>query len=60
MVSQAIDSRRLVGIGAERVTNISSTDFPGHYPYEDNAWNLEKFRKVRLKIIRRILLRFII
>jgi DNA-directed RNA polymerases I and III subunit RPAC1 len=48
MVSQAIDSRRLVGIGAERVTDVSSTDFPGHYPDEDHAWNLGNFRKVRL------------
>jgi len=46
---QEIDPRRLVGVRAERVTDVSSTDFPGHYPDEDHAWNLEKFRKVRLK-----------
>ena len=42
-----VDPRRLVGVRAERITNVSSTDFPGHYPDEDHAWNLENFRKVR-------------
>ncbi len=42
-----VDQRRLVGIKAERVTNISSTDYPGHYPNEDHSWNLESFTKVR-------------
>lgn len=51
MTSQnVINSRRLVGIQAERVTNVSSTDYPGHYPDEDHAWNLDKFKKVRLNI----------
>ncbi|TFK64840.1 RBP11-like subunits of RNA polymerase [Pluteus cervinus] len=40
-----VDPRRLVGISAERVTNISSTDFPGHYPDEDNSWSHKKFKK---------------
>ncbi|KDR69741.1 hypothetical protein GALMADRAFT_77215 [Galerina marginata CBS 339.88] len=39
------DDRRLVGIQAEGVTNVSSRDFPGHYPDEDHSWNLAKFRK---------------
>ena len=43
----AIDPRRLVGIKAERVTHISNTDFPGHYPDEDHTWDLSKFTKVR-------------
>jgi DNA-directed RNA polymerases I and III subunit RPAC1 len=30
------------------VTNVSSTDFPGHYPGEDNSWDTEKFRQVCL------------
>ena len=42
-----VDSRRLVGVKPERVTNISSTDYPGHYPGEDHSWDLNKFRHVR-------------
>ena len=34
-----------MGINAETVTNITSTDFPGHHPGEDHAWSLSKFRK---------------
>ncbi|KAJ3573100.1 hypothetical protein NP233_g2646 [Leucocoprinus birnbaumii] len=41
------DSKRLVHVGAERVSNVASTDFPGHYPDEDNSWNLDKFKEVR-------------
>ncbi|KAG6841339.1 hypothetical protein C0991_012164 [Blastosporella zonata] len=40
-----IDPRRLVGVHAERITNVSSTDYPGHYPGEDHSWNLQKFQK---------------
>lgn len=25
--------------------NITSTDFPGHYPGEDHSWSIEKFRQ---------------
>ncbi|KAL9709205.1 DNA-directed RNA polymerase core subunit rpc40 [Leucoagaricus gongylophorus] len=39
------DTRRLVRLGAERVTNVSSTDFPGHYPDEDHAWDVQKYKK---------------
>ncbi|KAF5350448.1 hypothetical protein D9756_008582 [Leucocoprinus leucothites] len=47
------DSRRLVHIGAERVSNVSSTDFPGHYPNEDHSWNLQKFKeRLQVKIQR--------
>lgn len=38
---------QIVGIHAETVTNITSTDFPGHHPGEDAAWSLQKFKKVR-------------
>ncbi|KAK7006745.1 RPOLD domain-containing protein [Favolaschia claudopus] len=48
------DSRRLVGIKAERVTDVSSRDFPGHYPDEDHSWNLEKFRENLTVKIRRV------
>jgi len=34
-----------VGLLGERVTNVSSTDFPGHYPDEDHSWNLPRFKK---------------
>ncbi|KAJ7491189.1 DNA-directed RNA polymerase [Mycena latifolia] len=44
-MAQTYDSRRLVGILAERVTDVSSRDFPGHYPGEDHSWSLEKFRE---------------
>lgn len=38
-----LDRRKTVGINDETVTNITSTDFPGHYPGEDAAWNIDKF-----------------
>lgn len=41
------DPRKHVGITPERVTNVSSTDYPGHYPDEDHSWDLEKFKEVR-------------
>lgn len=37
--------RRHVGVHAEWVSDVSSTDYPGHYPNEDHSWNLEKFKK---------------
>ncbi|KAF8655579.1 hypothetical protein AX16_003000 [Volvariella volvacea WC 439] len=47
------DPRRLVGIHKERVTNVSSTDFPGHYPGEDHAWDLDKFKeKLKVRVTR--------
>ncbi|KAK0210476.1 DNA-directed RNA polymerase [Desarmillaria ectypa] len=49
MSQPEFDARRLVGVKAERVTNISSTDYPGHYPNEDHAWSLSKF-KANLKV----------
>ena len=47
MPIQTFDDRRLVGVLAERVTDVSSRDFPGHFPDEDHSWNLAKFKKVR-------------
>lgn len=41
-----VDPRRIVGVTAERVTHVSSTDYPGHYPHEDHSWNLDTFKKV--------------
>ena len=39
-----------VGINAETVTNITSTDFPGHHAGEDNSWSVAQFQE-KLKII---------
>lgn len=36
--------KKEVGIEIDRVTDVSSTDFPGHYPGEDNSWDVNKFR----------------
>ncbi|KAF9479047.1 hypothetical protein BDN70DRAFT_879200 [Pholiota conissans] len=53
MPAQTFDSRRLVGVHAERVSDVSSRDFPGHYPGEDHSWNLQKFKKnLKVKIQR--------
>ncbi|KAG9236019.1 RNA polymerase Rpb3/RpoA insert domain-containing protein [Amylocarpus encephaloides] len=44
--SQAeLDRRKIVGINAEIVTDVTSTDFPGHWPGEDHSWDIEKFKK---------------
>jgi DNA-directed RNA polymerase I and III subunit RPAC1 len=44
--SKQFDPRVHVGFLEERVTNVSGTDFPGHYPDEDHSWDLTKFKKV--------------
>ncbi|KPI44938.1 DNA-directed RNA polymerases I and III subunit RPAC1 [Cyphellophora attinorum] len=36
--------RKIVGINRETVTNITSTDFPGHHVGEDHTWSLQKFK----------------
>ncbi|TGO50483.1 hypothetical protein BOTNAR_0391g00110 [Botryotinia narcissicola] len=36
-------ARKIVGINTETVTDITSTDFPGHWPNEDHAWNKQRF-----------------
>ncbi|RPA86875.1 putative DNA-directed RNA polymerase I and III subunit Rpc40 [Ascobolus immersus RN42] len=43
--SEQIDPRRIIKINEETVTNVAATDFPGHYPGEDHAWDLNLFRK---------------
>ncbi|KAF9246852.1 DNA-directed RNA polymerase [Melanogaster broomeanus] len=43
--TNGFDPRRHVGVHAERVSHVSSTDFPGHYPGEDHSWNLAKFQE---------------
>ncbi|CAK7205913.1 DNA-directed RNA polymerase core subunit rpc40 [Sporothrix eucalyptigena] len=43
--SQAeLDRRRTIGINLETVTNVSATEFPGNYPGEDLAWDIDEFR----------------
>ncbi|KAG2015204.1 RNA polymerase subunit [Coprinopsis cinerea AmutBmut pab1-1] len=44
-MSQEYEKRRLVGVHAEHVSNISSTDYPGVYPGLDDSWSLSKFKK---------------
>jgi hypothetical protein len=39
--------RRHVRVEPERVRDVSSVDYPGHFPDEDHSWNLDRFRKVR-------------
>jgi DNA-directed RNA polymerases I and III subunit RPAC1 len=34
-----------VGINYETITDITSTDFPGHYPGEDNSWDISSIVK---------------
>lgn len=38
--------RQIININPETVTNIPSTDFPGHWPGESHEWSLEKFKNV--------------
>ena len=53
MQSDIYNPRRHVGIHAEHISDVSSTDFPGHYPGEDNSWNLDLFREVRIRSLPR-------
>jgi len=41
------DPKRHVGVHPERVSHVSSSDFPGHHSAQDNAWDLAKFQQVR-------------
>ncbi|KAI5455008.1 DNA-directed RNA polymerase core subunit rpc40 [Naganishia albida] len=37
----------------ERIGAVGNSDFPGHYPGEDNSWNLERFKeKMTLRVDR--------
>ena len=42
----AFDPKRHVGVHPERVSHVSSTDYPGHDPTQDHTWNLAKFQQV--------------
>ncbi|KAI2904045.1 hypothetical protein CBS63078_5680 [Aspergillus niger] len=41
---EELDRRRIVDINPETVSNIPSTDFPGHWPGESHEWSLAKFK----------------
>ncbi|KAI5200679.1 DNA-directed RNA polymerases I and III 40 kDa polypeptide [Aureobasidium subglaciale] len=45
---EEVEKRRLVGINPETVSNVVSTDFPGHYPGEDHSWNIDSFKQLSL------------
>ncbi|KAK3393222.1 DNA-directed RNA polymerase [Podospora didyma] len=49
--SQAeLEQRNIVGIEAEVVTNVTSTDYPLNYPGEDHSWDIDQFRdNLRIK-----------
>ncbi|KAG2745784.1 hypothetical protein P692DRAFT_20849892 [Suillus brevipes Sb2] len=48
------DTRKHVGVHAERVSHVSSTNYPGHYPNEDHSWDLERFKKGLIVKIQRL------
>ncbi|KAJ4296137.1 DNA-directed RNA polymerase core subunit rpc40 [Collariella sp. IMI 366227] len=42
---EELERRKIVGIHDETVTDVTSTDFPGHYPGEEHAWDIDYFRQ---------------
>lgn len=36
---------QIVGIREETITDVTSTDFPGHYPGEEHSWDIDAFRR---------------
>ncbi|KAI9828665.1 MAG: DNA-directed RNA polymerase core subunit rpc40 [Thelocarpon impressellum] len=42
---EEVERRRIVGVNKETVTDVTSTDFPGHHPGEDHSWSLAKFKE---------------
>lgn len=49
--STKMSDNNIVGIEYNRVTNTTSTDFPGHQQNGDYAWDIEKFKnKFEIKI----------
>ncbi|OAA32759.1 DNA-directed RNA polymerases I and III 40 kDa polypeptide [Moelleriella libera RCEF 2490] len=42
--SEELERRNTVGINLETITDVTSVDFPGHYPNEDLAYSLDRFR----------------
>ncbi|KAI0644789.1 insert subdomain of RNA polymerase alpha subunit [Trametes meyenii] len=50
----AYNPRRHVGVHAERVSDVASTDFPGHYPGEDHSWSLARFKESLQVVVKRL------
>jgi hypothetical protein len=44
------NTRRHVRVEPERIRDVSSVDYPGHFPNEDHSWDLTRFRKVRPEV----------
>lgn len=42
--AEDLERRNTVGIHKETVTDVTSTDFPSHFPGEDHAFDIERFR----------------
>ncbi|KAG6150166.1 hypothetical protein E4U28_002407 [Claviceps purpurea] len=42
--AEELERRNTVGINLETVTDVTSVDFPGHFPGEDHAFSLDRFR----------------
>ncbi|KAF2013322.1 DNA-directed RNA polymeras-like proteines I and III subunit RPAC1 [Aaosphaeria arxii CBS 175.79] len=42
---EELEQRRRLQVGPETVSNQASTDFPGHWPGENHAWNIDHFRE---------------
>jgi DNA-directed RNA polymerases I and III subunit RPAC1 len=50
LTSEQLETRKIVNVNAETVTNTAATDIPGHYgPQQDDSWDLEQF-KSNLKV----------
>ncbi|KAJ3489815.1 hypothetical protein NLI96_g1853 [Meripilus lineatus] len=48
------DPRKHVGVHFEHVSNVSNTEYPGHYPGEDHSWNLGKFKQGLRVVVQRV------
>ncbi|OBZ65907.1 DNA-directed RNA polymerases I and III subunit RPAC1 [Grifola frondosa] len=52
--SSVFNPRRHVGVHAERVSDVTNTEYPGHYPDEDHSWDLSKFKKTLQVSVKRL------
>ncbi|KAK0754222.1 DNA-directed RNA polymerase [Schizothecium vesticola] len=41
---EELEKRKIISVNAENVSDVTSTDYPGHWPGEDHAWDLDFFR----------------
>ncbi|KTW30758.1 hypothetical protein T552_00470 [Pneumocystis carinii B80] len=42
---QAKKEKREIGIKIDKITDVTTVDFPGHYYGEEYSWNIEEFKK---------------